>query len=291
MRAEITIGTISWISRNPNPIHLTAEAALLSPSWFIKTYLALAATSNNDPPQSLADFRDYQNKKAFRAMTYCHFIVEFDVSNKMVKDFKVVDTFHDGGWTPPFKMGAWPATALSFDKNIYSSAWHQGESSPLSKVRTQARHPNSVISSVPSTEIVLANALIKFRAGSHTDRIGIETVGAPYHVPWAWSEVLLTYASGQFKMYGCGSIFPSHAWYFRGALIERSTQIGDIVLPRRGSLSREVVVEQCKIYSVLKMGAPGRSPQDPLNDDITHAGPVLNHPHTIRAADTWSRNL
>jgi hypothetical protein len=65
---------------------------------------------------------------------------------------------------------------------------------------------------VPVDETVLVNAVIKFRAGQHTDSIGIQNVGSPFHVPWVWCELLRTHRFGTFTLYGRGSVFPSHAW-------------------------------------------------------------------------------
>src|SRR4030095_5968090 len=184
MRREIKVGTISWINDTPNPMYTAAQAVTLAPDWIPKTYLGLSATSNPATPATLQDFKSYQRAKDFRALTYCHFAVDIDDGTDAVSGFSVFDAAHDGGWTPAFKMRSWPSTALSLDMSIYSTTWHQGEYSPLSVVYTQSRHPNTTITGVPKNENVLVNALIKFRAGTHTDNIGINEVHSPFHVPW-----------------------------------------------------------------------------------------------------------
>ena len=231
LQREFTVGTVSWIDARPNPIILSAETMILAPDWIPKTYLGLSATSKPAPPSFLPDFRAYQWSMNFRSMTFCRFRVALDVSTRTVSDFQVLDAFHDGGWTPPFRMRSWPATALSFQKSIHSNTPYQGEYSPQSLVNTQRRHRNSTIGTVSSSETVLVNTMIKFRAGKHTDDVGIREVGSPYHVPWVWCEMLLTYAGGRFKAYGRGSIYPSHAWYVNNSRVQTQIQVGDQVFP------------------------------------------------------------
>ena len=182
MQSQIQVGTVSWINDTPNPMYSTLQTLLLSPDWIPKTYLGLSGTSNSAPPETLTDFPGYQNTKDFRAMTFCHFSANLDDATGRIMDLRVLKAFHDGGWTPDFKMRNWPTTVFSFDTDIYSYNKHEGESSPLSVVRTEGRHPNTAISTVPKTETVLVNALIKFRAGKNTDEIGIKSVRS--NRPW-----------------------------------------------------------------------------------------------------------
>lgn len=65
MRRDIQIGTVSWINRTPNPVYTSAQAALLTPGWIPKTYLGLAATSNDPPRGKDLDFAKYKEKKTF----------------------------------------------------------------------------------------------------------------------------------------------------------------------------------------------------------------------------------
>ena len=180
-----------------------------------------------------------------------------------------------------------PTTVFSLDLDIYSYSpfRHQGEYSPLSVVRTEARHPNTAISTVPTTETVLVDSLIKFRAGKNTDDVGINKVGAPYHVPWVWCELVLTFGNGQFKMYGRGSIFPSHAWYFNNSQVNAVRQASDSTFPLRyvrfppSFVSRppgtptlsfpttSIAYNQLRIYPILTKGAPAWGPQQPLSDE------------------------
>src|SRR5438552_2969169 len=99
---------------------------------------------------------------------FCHIQIETDDGTGAITSFSVVNAIHDPGWTPFFEMRNWPLSGLRFDRDILVNRHDfPGEASPLPVVRTEARHPNSAISSVPPDEIVLVDGLIKFRAGSH----------------------------------------------------------------------------------------------------------------------------
>jgi hypothetical protein len=151
MQVNVKVGHVSWINDQPNAIYASYQCEMLEPDWAPKTFLGLSATSNDPSPDPLTDFRGYQNVHDFRSMTYCEFNVGIDVSTGKVVSFKVIDAFHDGGWTKAFQMRHWPSTVFSFDMSIYSNSEYAGEFSPLSVVATQARHQNSTITTVPST--------------------------------------------------------------------------------------------------------------------------------------------
>jgi hypothetical protein len=295
---DIKVGTVSWIDADDSPIWFSGNAELLEPEWVPKTYIGLIATSNPDPPKNIGDFKAFRNEGNFRACTYCHFTVDIGDSSGKIFDFSVRDAFHDPGWTPPFQMSKFPLTTFSFDWNIYSNEWYQGEASPISVVYTQRRHDNSVISA-PAGETVLCNALIKFRAGAHTDDIGINSVGAPFHVPWVWHETLVTYSpvEAKIKLYGRGSIFPSHAWYLQGKRVKRVKEVGDKSFPMKAAClsypnwaapyaprvcmpTNEIAYRQLNLYKVLRVGAPANGPQPDASDDSGRAGEVDSHPYT-----------
>ena len=302
MRREIKIATISWINRTPNPMTLAAEALLYEPDWVPKTYLGLAATSNPDPGDTIGDFNDFRGDRNFRAMTLCSIGFDADDATGALSKFTVLQAFVDPGFTPPFSQLHWPSTFLKPDRSLWSLTWYTGEASPLSVVRTQARHPNSTITGVPPTETVLVNALIKFRAGQHTDDVGINNVKAPFHVPWVWCEVLVTLVGGKIKLYGSGSTFPSHSWYIDGKRVARINQVADASFPKRLLISPAIprppgggglmnvtnpfaiAVEQMLIYPVLSAGASSAGPQIALNADVGLTTPVDKHPNTAPGA-------
>jgi hypothetical protein len=176
MQRELTIATISWINRTPNPITTAVEASALTPDWIPKTCLGLAATSNPDPGASVADANQFRSGREFRAMSFTKIGFISDARGA-ITSFADIQTWQDPGWTPPFRQSRFPLTFLAPDTAVWSWSWYPGEISPLSKVCHKVRHPNSVITGVPANETVLVNALIKFRAGKHTDDVGIKNVG------------------------------------------------------------------------------------------------------------------
>jgi hypothetical protein len=312
MNREVKVGSISWINGKPNPVWTSAQAATLEPAWIPKTYLGLAATKNDPPPNSLSDFKGYQAKQDFRALTYCKFSVDLDDATGRINSFRVLDAVHDPGWTPFFKLRHWPASTMSIDTEIlFGWKAYQGEASSNSLVNTQARHANSVFAKTGTDETVLVNALIKFRAGKHTDDIGVDTVECPFHVPWVWCETLLTYSPSakKLKLYGKGSIFPSHAWYLDdsqlGTVPEASDSTFPISFTKTVALNPSlqvipdpmwvtvptgptIVVSSLNVYPVLCSGAPASGPQAPLADEGKNSGPVDSHPFTVSAGKAFT---
>jgi hypothetical protein len=301
MQREIKVGSISWINEKPSPIWFSGKAALLDPDWVPKTYMGLVATSNHPPPAALASFPDYRKAKDFRALLYCHLRLTIDDQSRRITRVEVLDAVHDPGWTPAFRVRDYPLAGLRFwDTDIWSFTAHAGEASPISVVRTEARHPNSAITTVPANETVLVDGIIKFRAGANTDRVGIESVGCPYHVPWVWCETVLTYDGSRFKLYGVGSIFPTHCWYVDGTQVASKAQVGDSSFPSASLVVPSpsmpvpgprleipqpltINVTALNLYPVLSKGAPASSPQTPLSADAGRGGAVDTHPNTVAA--------
>jgi len=303
MKRELTIGTVSWINRTPNPITSTVETQLLTPEWIPKTFLGLAATANPDPGETIGDFGKFRSGKHFRAMNYAKLSFEADDTTGAITKFTGIEAWQDPGYTPPFSQSSFPLTFLAPDMSIWSNTWYAGEMSPFSKVCHQARHPNSAITGVGAGETVLVNAMIKFRAGTHTDNIGIKNAGCPFHVPWVWNEVLVTLAGGKVKLYGRASVFPSHAWYIDGKRVAAKGQVGDSSFPKKsllpsfvprfpgfgglGMAPNPLVINETALltYPVLAAGAPASGSQTTLGADKglttsveTHANAVKGNP-------------
>lgn len=306
MKRDIKLGSISWIAAKKSPIDLAVEAALLKPEWIPKTYVGLKATANPDPADAIGDFKTFQAGKNFRALMYCSISVDIDDATGKVNSFKVKDAVHDPGWTPPFDHSKYPSALI--DPNTWGSTYHAGEASGLSCVYTQAKHPNSTFT-IPADETVLINGLIKFRAGKHTDDIGVNVVKAKFHVPWVWCEMALTFKAGQLKFYGRGSVFPTHAWYLDGKRIAKVDEAGDSTFPpapicaavpqfgpaamsgRPGvacitpptAMMSAINVSALNLYKVLSKGVPSSSPQSDLSTEKGHTGIVTGHPNTVEA--------
>jgi hypothetical protein len=284
MLYDIVVGSVSWIADIPSPVDFSPQALYLEPDWVPKTYMGLSATANPTPSDIIPDFKVFQATKQFRALLYCHFTADIDLATNVIKSFTVVDAVHDGGWTPPFDRSKFPLTRLKPDKNMSDPNFYQGEASPLSLINTQARHKNSVLTGIGVGEVVLVNGLIKFRAGKHTDDIGVKDVGCPFHVPWVWSEFLLTYKDSKFTLTGNGSIFPSHAWYFKGKCVNTQEQVTDKVFPKSGLLTINKFA--LNLYPVLSAGAIAAGPQTLLSDESAETGPVNTQSKTAPGAKT-----
>jgi hypothetical protein len=290
MRHDVSIGCVSWINVVPNPIYFAASAFVYEPAWVPKTYIGLEATANSDPGDRIADFVAFRQTRDFRALMHCKVAFDWDPIKRQLSDLKVADSVYDPGYTPPFRMRRFPSSLLSFDRNVYSSSWYPGEASPLSSINTQARHINTCIADVPKSETVLVNGVVKFRAGAHTDSVGVTTVKCPFHVPWVWSEMLLTWDGKKPKLYGRGSVFPSHSWYLNGERVVRTGQVGDASLPRRrveGAYVKNlytIAVEQMQIFPVLSAGASASGPQRSAALDKGLKTAVEGQPNSVKAA-------
>lgn len=275
MAVEISVGVVSWINRKklpdinaPSIIGLTDES-----KWIPKVIVGLIATANSAPPDTISDFPDFEKKHDYRAIQFGKFSVEPGTSG--LSGFKVLDAFHGAGPTPPFSLGRFPSGIVESDaRNSFSAA---GEYSKISLVATQGRHTNSAITSKPVGD-VLVNGLVKFRAGSHTDELG-KKMGCPYHVPWVWSEMLLTYSDGKFQLTGRGSIFPTHTWYVNGKKVAEVSQVADSFLPF--PTGGEIDTKSINLLRVLEKGRSAKEPQASADDEVGKKGAVDQHAYTV----------
>lgn len=291
MQHEIKIGLICWIKADPHPLTSPAlQAGLLSPTWIPKTLVGLVATANTPPPPMVNDFTTLGLSINHRSMIYCRLIVDIDEKLKKVTHVTAKQQFISSGWTPPFKASRLSSTIMSVASNFVSSmndpTPHEGEKSPISTVVCQSRHRNSAIASTPSMKTVIANGLVKFRAGEHTDRIGIKEAGSPFHVPWVWSEFLLSYADGTFELMGRGSVFPTHSWYIQGKQVMTQSEVSDGSFPTEGILGRSIVTKALNVYPALSTGAPASGSQAALSE--APVGAVSTHPYTVTGGETRS---
>jgi hypothetical protein len=287
VRRDIRLGSVSWLSGMPTPLCFAGRGEPLEPAWVVRAYMLLKATSNPTPPTHLADFPRFQARRQFRALSYCECRVDLDDRTHEVTAIEVQGAVQDPGWTPPFRLGEFaPAQvpALFADPDLRDTTWYAGEASGLSLIAAGTRHKNSAIDEVPADERVLANALLKFRAGPHPDAVAVR-LGWPGHAPWLWHEWVLTYAAGRFKLYTRGSRFPSHAWYVDGRQVANMPGIADATFPpveepwRPGRIN---VLRLALYPTVLSRGAPAGDPQAPNDpEEQQRAGPVDKHPHTV----------
>jgi hypothetical protein len=308
MKREIRVCSVSWIQGDRNPIWFSGKAIALDPEWVPKTYMGLYATRNGAPPTQIDDVDAFRSQKNFRALTSARLVLDIDDETDRIKDYSLQDKVIDPGYTPPFKkksfplsvIRAYPADWFTDDDSMVDPNYYPGEASIISTVMVPGRHENgSTLITVPGGETVVADSIIKFRAGSHTDDIGTKTVGAPWHVPWVWNEWVLTFAGkGTFKLYATASKFPSHAWYVNGKQVATVAEIGDLSFPSAPATTRHVPlvgwkfdqphpltigVERLALYPVLSKGAEAAAGA-PQAADGWAGGPIETHAHTVAVA-------
>jgi hypothetical protein len=263
---DLSLGVVCWINARYIRFIWPLDAAWALLSWPNRVAIGLVATANDEPPFRINDPGNFTNPKDYRAMLWCKLGVDIDRQTDKVVRVQMYSQVIDAGWTPPpdpnkVAMGA-------FMPLPRDGKYHQGERSPISGIYVQKRHPNSALGPIQTGEQLLVDGLVKFRAGKPTDDIGISNdVGSPYHVPWTWSEMALTYASGgEFYIYLKGAVFPTHTFYLNGLRIRELNQNWV------GFSDKEIA---------FTTGAPKNMPQPYDPPQIT--GPVITHKYTLPA--------
>lgn len=297
---DIEFGSISWIDPRPNPLRKVRETAPnilggLKPSWIPRASLGLIALSNTAPPHTVKDFVAYKANKDFRSMTFCRLRIDISgVTNTAV--VTSISSFAASGFTPPFSIQKLKDNGVEFRvgdetvvealiPDIMSANYLEGELSPLSSIQIGARHPNTAIDNVPANQQVICNGLVKIRANSEEDAEGVKTdaasPGVPYHVPWVWCEILVTYDTSQrtFNLFGRGSLFPSHSWFANGNRLAVVQQSLDTSFPvySDGETIRET---DMILTSFFQKGVPATSSQTTLTSESGITGSVETHPNT-----------
>lgn len=244
--------SVSWIDSEGLPaLSLVDALGALVGNWPFKVMVGLVGTQNPRPPSTLPE--NFRTGKQFRAI--CGYDIGSDgaVSNEII----------DPGYTPPIDKQKLPALVqlgpIPDDPNFYA-----GESSGLSGIVIGKLHTASTLS-VPSGHEVLASALIKFRAGAHTNSVGIKDAGSPYHVPWVWCEHALIKQDDEIRLIANGSRFPSHAWYVDGKLV--------------GSLIQKPL-KLSEEEPALSSGVAAGEELGPAALDNA-SGPISSHPNSV----------
>jgi hypothetical protein len=280
---RIKVGSVSWIHQQVTPVTFLTDAKLLEPSWLPQTYIGLYATRNPAPPASL-DFPSYRKSKQFRAMTYAELEVETSDDKSKVLSVSVIDPILDPGWTPPFNRNITILTRVYVpEPSMADTAFYAGELGLGSSILPRIQHRNSTLSMKVPQDNLVASALIFFRAGKHTDDIGVDVVKCPYHVPWVWCEWLVTHNAGKFTMYGTGSIFPTHTFYAQGASFAQQDEPTDSHFTKPWRHLLTIDTSALRVYPVLATGAPAPGPQ--VADSTNGAtGPATSVPYTARGS-------
>ena len=279
-------------------------------SWVVNTYMGLMATSNDPPSQNPLPFKTYRAKRDFRVMLWADLTFDdasgaasfagpraqslivddgttppvdtakVGAMQKLITSMEVGDALVDeaeraayhvrhplGGGTPPAHPKTWWDQQLA---DMTDQTSQPAEHSPLSGVHMDRQHDNTVFPPLGAGERLIANGLHRFRAGPHTDSVGIKEAQSAYHVPWVWAEFLLTTTGGgRVRLRGASSIFPTVAFYLddrQVAPIHR--QATDTAFPPMGLLD----TKSMKIWPVLSAGAPASGPEPTLSSDNAYAG-------------------
>jgi hypothetical protein len=262
------VGVVCWIDAQHLPFIAPQDVAWAKVGWPNRVCIGLVATTNPPPPDAIFNVPVFRNTRQFRAMMWGDLQVEVDRATDRVTRCRLTGEVLDPGWTPPFdkKKVALGDLMEAAEPAIRDRQFYPGELSPVSKMYAQQRHPNSPLV-LPADEQVVAEGLIKFRAGKHTDEVGIGKTESPFHVPWTWSALAITYAGkGEFRAYTRGAIFPTHRWYVGGVQVRTSLQ---------------AEVEMSDKEPALTTGAPADRPQ--ADDDSRPGTSVTTHKYTLSA--------
>ncbi len=253
---KVSVSSVSWIHGAALPDLSLADGikALNTASWPLKVMVGLVGTSNNAPADVLPI--DFQTKRDYRAFTMFDLGVNGNIERSII----------DGGFTPPIDKSKLPALVRRFvpdDTNYYP-----GEYSPISMIRKGVLSEATTIDKPEGYEI-LVSSIIKFRAGKHTDELGVNKAESPYHVPWVWCEHALFRKGNSLRLIANGSRFPSHAWYLDGKKVLELRQASVTVSANEIAFTK---------------GASANVPQPPASDD-KQKGRIDNHAYTIPAKD------
>lgn len=254
----ISLCSVSWIDAKPLPkvgFWMVAGAAV---SWSNRVVMGLAATANPEPPQHLLNVSGFRGRQQYRALTSCCIRPGAAIA--------LTDQVLDPGYTPPFDKSKVDTRLVELAPIADDPRFHPGERSGQSAIVAGKLHPCSTLT-VAAADRVIVSALIKFRAGAHTDKVGIEEAKSPYRVPWVWCEYALVASGNRVRLLAQGSKFPSHAWYVAG---------------HRVALRYQDAVAANATDPALSSGPSAKLPASQAELDHS-AGPVDKHQHTIGA--------
>jgi len=270
MKKSIVVTSVSWIDRKnlPTPGIMSLTKALIGGDigWDDRTVIGLIATSNPTPPITISNVENFRSTHQFRSL----------VSMKINADLNASEghPILDAGWTPPFDKAKLPLLARAKSPPKKALIEHEGEKSPLSSVSVGKQVPVSTLI-VPPNATVVANMIIKFRAGQATNELGLAEAASPFHVPWVWCETMLVKIGEKVCLLGCGSTFPSHAWYVNGKQVATTLQKMVYAKPNEPAIST---------------GRPNNLPRLKANADKSE-GTITGHQYTVSAGEKHSVDL
>ena len=254
--SSIALCSVSWIDQKPLPkvgFWLVAGAAF---SWPNRVIMGLAGTANPEPPGELLTVDGFRAQRQYRALLSCKL--------RSGPPPHLTDQIIDAGYTPPFDKAKLDTQLAHLAPIADDRQFYAGEASNVSSIVLGRLHPCSTLS-VGSADKVLVSAFIKFRAGPHTDQIGINDAKSPVHVPWVWCEYALVSSGAKTKLLAQGSSFPSHAWYVAGRQVARRYQCQ---------------VSASESDPAISTGLSAKLPAASATSDCS-SGPANGHEHAI----------
>jgi hypothetical protein len=263
LEATTSLCCVSWIDEKPLPkvgFWFVAGAAI---SWPKRVVMGLVGTANPEPPIKLIDVDAFRGLRQYRALLAC----EVARPPRPIARASIIDA----GYTPPFDKSKLDTRLAALAPIPDDPKFYAGESSQLSAIVAGKLHPCSTLK-VGAAEHVLVSAFIKFRAGAHTDAIGINDANSPVHVPWVWSEYALVASGSRYRLLAQGSHFPSHAWYVGGKQVAKCYQ-------------RPIAVSDKE--PAISAGSPANLPAFPASTDRSD-GPASRHDHTLGQGTAFS---
>jgi hypothetical protein len=255
-QGTIALCSVSWIDEKALPkvgFWFVAGAAI---SWPKRVIMGLAGTANSEPSSDLTNAEGFRARRQFRALMGCKVVRRPKLS--------VFEQVLDAGYTPPFDKSKLDTRLAALAPIPDDPQFYPGESSRLSSIVAGKLHPCSTLKMTGADEVIVS-AFIKFRAGSHTDSIGITAANSPVHVPWVCCEYALVASGAKVRLLAQGSRFPSHAWYVAGKQVAKRYQTPVIVSENDPAIST---------------GQPASLPALSAGSDKSN-GPANTHDHTL----------
>lgn len=256
---SMELTSISWIDEKSLPkagFWFVASAAM---SWPNRVVMGLIGTSNPEPPGELSGATSFASGRQYRALLSCSV-------TRQQRGMALSSVIIDGGYTPPFNKSKLNTKLGDLAPIPDDPKFYAGEVSALSAVVAGRLHPSSALT-IPRGCDIAVSALIKFRAGAHTDNLGIKDAKSPVHVPWVWCEYALVFEGARVKLMCRASVFPSHAWYVAGKQVAKRLQNA---------------VAASDHDPALSTGQPASQPPTPAERDNSAAS-IVGHPYSIGA--------
>jgi hypothetical protein len=280
-RKSVSLTVIGWIDGALVPMPAPF------PIWKAKTTMGLKGTSNTKPPENLGDIDAFRKQKQYRAIIHASLLLTVDTTTKSLHKVELISNVLDPGWTPPLgglaltsaqaiyiaknaispgQLGAEDVAA--FDRNFYAGEMAKSSYISVNKDLKKIHYGKQTELATLEAETVVMRAMIKFRAGAHTDYIGHDVIGCPNHVPWTWAEVVLVYRQGKLGVRANCANFPCFSFYLSGDVTKSGSKMGTLNL------------QASQLGATILTGKTG--PNQVSNNEGALSKPMSQHAFTIK---------